>query len=717
MTDVKTDFTKILETPFLEMSTFESLLEGPALKVATTMYRKPTPIQREVIPVVLAGHDVVGMSKTGSGKTASFLLPIIQKLNEHSTITGCRGLIITPSRELALQTGHYFDKYASQTNLKCAKIIGGEALPPQFEALVKNPDVIIATPGRLLQIIAETQYSLSRVEIIVIDEADLLFEQGMEPQMSAILKLLPEKHQSLLFSATVPAILAEFTRINLSRATVIRIDPSKLPKTLSVQFKYVNPYFKPALLLQTVAEYDRSLIFVATKHHAEFLAAFLKDANFKSAAIYGNMDQDERSSSLAAFARRSVRCLVVTDVAARGLDIQGLELVVNYDFPERPKVFLHRAGRSGRADLKGEVISFVTHEELPYFVGARESLQEEEPWTLNRVMTDDIKNQVTIYEDALKRSHELTVLKVGMENGEKMYVKSRKNAKPQWLTLAKEIMIEGGAGSIEEKIRAWRPKETIFEQAPTRHKQVEIMHNLRDTTKNHLKKNLLQNAEQEQDEENENNEEKVEEVEEVEEKVEEPENEQQKTFKRKEHKSNKPKKETKPVQSKFFLGYRPADDDANSIRDGTPSSLLDSVMDMAPDDREGFMKMKQQRAMYKKSLRSSTHERLQKAMASKNDTLIKAATSMLTGKATKGEKYSEWVSYSKAAIQQAGEEERKVTGSLRVSRSARKVKSELKDAATIQREKLIKQKHKLNDAGKHKEAKALNAKIFGYKNK
>ncbi|EAY10361.1 DEAD/DEAH box helicase family protein [Trichomonas vaginalis G3] len=703
------------------MSTFEALLEGPALKVATTMYRKPTPIQKEVIPVVLADHDVVAMSKTGSGKTASFLLPIVQKLNEHSTITGCRCLIITPSRELALQTGHYFQKYASQTNLKCAQIIGGEALPPQFESLTKNPDVIIATPGRLLQIIAETQYSLSRVQIIVIDEADLLFEQGLEPQMTAILKLLPEKHQSLLFSATVPSVLAEFTRINLSRATVIRIDQSKLPKTLTVNFLFVNPYYKPALLLQTVTEYRRSLVFVATRYHAEFLSAFLRDSNLKSAAIYGNMDQDERSSSLAAFSRGSLRCLVVTDVAARGLDIEGLEAVVNYDFPERPKVFLHRAGRSGRAGLKGEVVSFVTHDELPYYVGAREALQEEEPWTLRRVMQSEINDQLTIYEDAMKRNYDLTVLRQSMDNGEKKYVKSRKNAKPQWLTMAKEIIIEGGADSIEEKIRAWRPRETIFEQAPQNSKQAEVMQAFRSTTNNFIKSrfNTKETDEpplddDESDKEIQNDAEKVTEERVIEDKTNDSKPE---VKKRKEHVSKKPKKEYKPVQSKFFLGYRPPDDDANSIRDGTASSLIDAVMDMAPDDREGFMKMKQQRQMYKKNIQSSTQQRLQRAMESKNATLIKAATSMLTGKSVKGEKYQEWVSMSKASIQAPGEEERVIKGSLRVPRSQRKVKSELKDARTIERERLIKQKHKLNDAGKHKEAKALNAKIFGYNKK
>ena len=703
------------------MSTFEALLEGSVLKIAQNMYKKPTAIQKEVIPLVVAGHDVVAMSKTGSGKTAAFLFPAIMRLKEHSKITGCRCLIITPTRELAIQTGHYFTKYSQGTNLKVASLIGGEPLPPQFEALTKNPDVIIATPGRLLQIIAETQYSLERVEMLIIDEADLLFEQGLEPQTTPILSLCPEKKQILLFSATVPAVLAEFTRVNLSRAIVVRIDPSKLPKTLSLKFKFTNPYFKPALLLSTVVEYKSSLVFVATRHHAEYLACLLRDSKIKSAAIYGSMDQDERSSSLAGFARGSIRCLIVTDVAARGLDIEGLELVVNYDFPERPKVFLHRAGRAGRAERKGTVISFVTQDELPYFCGAKEALEDEgRPWNLKRVSQTDVQNQVTTVEDALKRNYELTVLKKGMEDGEKMYIKSRKSAKPQWLSAAKELHIEGGGpDNLEERLRDWRPtKGNIFEQNPQYQKQKEIMEQFRKTTEGHIHHDILKK-------ETKTNEAKETKSEKEEIKSETPSEDktisnetqnEEKPKERKKHVSHKPQKENKPVQSKFFIQYKPEEDNTSSIRSGNASSLLDSVMDMVPDDQQGFLKMKQQQQYYKKKVKTA-HERAQRLIASKNATLVKAATAQLTGAQVKGQKYEEWASTSRVHIQPAGEEERVVKGKTRIPNAQKKVKSELKTARQIEREMLIKKKHKLNDAGRHQEARALNAKIFGYENK
>jgi len=680
------------------MSRFEDFLEGTTLQVVKKLYKTPTKIQSEVIPLVLAHHDVVAMSKTGSGKTAAFLLPIVQLLGQHSTITGCRALIVSPNRELALQTARFFKKYSENTNLKIASLIGGEPLPPQFDSLTLNPDVIIGTPGRILHIVAETQYSLERVQYFVLDEADLLFESGFEPQVTGILKLLPEKHQTLLFSATVPTLLAEFTRINLSKAIVKRIDLTQLPSTLELEFLYVNPLFKPGLLIKMIKGFKSVLAFVATKHHAEYLSAILKEMSISSACVYGVMDQDERNSSLAAFARGALKVLFVTDVVARGLDIEGLDLVVNYDFPDTPKVFLHRSGRAGRAGRKGNVISLITQDELPYYCGARDSLEEPGcKWDLRRVYSSEVDSYSSQIDDVLKRNHDIVVLKKGMEDGEKMYIKSRKAAKPQWLTEAKDINIEAGNDATQEVLNSWRPKRTIFEQVAAKVSQKKAIRELRQSTVGHLKnESYIKDIPQEYEIEN------SEAITAEYEPSEKP--------KRKERIAAPKKKIEAPSKSKFFLEYRPDSEDASSIRSGGAPSLIGSVLDITPDDQTG-LRIKRQVSMYKKKI--GANDKLIKAMETNQQSFIASATAQLTGKNPKGEKYQEWVSNSHRRIQKAGEEEKIVKGKNRAFvKGGKKAKSEIKTAQQIEKEKLIKLKHKLNDAGKHKEARALNLQIF-----
>ncbi|KAH0789724.1 ATP-dependent RNA helicase DDX54 [Histomonas meleagridis] len=689
-------------------STFDELLSGPVLATAKKLYQAPTEIQKQVIPVVLARHDVVAMSKTGSGKTASFLLPLIQILNEHSKITGCRGLILSPTRELSLQTARFFKKYAENTTLKSASLIGGDPLPPQFDALTQNPDVIIATPGRLLQIVAETSYSLSRVEILVIDEADQMFDLGLEDQLVGILKLVPENRQSLLFSATIPQLLAEFTQVNLKKAIVVRMDISELPSTLSLQFKFVSPAFKPALLLSTIQQYSNSMVFVGTRHHAEFLSALAKELGIKAGCIYGTMDQDERSSSLAAFSKGSVNTLFVTDVAARGLDIEGLDLVLNYDFPAKPKIFLHRSGRAGRAGRKGHVISFVTQDELPYYVGAREYLKGED-WTITRVSREEIEDEILHYDDALRRCHDLVVLKKGMDDGEKMYVKSRPNAKPLWLTLAKEVNIQAGANKSEELLLKWRPKQTIFEQVAASQKQKNVMKELRAAHQGHVK-NDAQN--QKPPEPQPSNDDEV--TPEVKEEKEEKEKPEEPKKKRKERKAAPKKPTIESTRSKFFIDpMKELNSAAENIRDASVSSLQDKILDMSPDDRSGFL-------IKKKALKfgkSGKKEKIIQQIASEKQAFIRNAVSQVTGTSPRGEKYQAWVQENHKHIQQVGQEEKIIkTSKRRRERGPKtKVKSELKTAEQIERDRLIKQKHKLHDQGRHKEAAALNAKIYKHK--
>jgi ATP-dependent RNA helicase DDX54/DBP10 len=653
------------------MSTFDELLSGTVLKTAKRLYKAPTDIQKQVIPILLGKYDLVAMSKTGSGKTAAFLFPMIQLLEEHSKITGCRALILSPTRELCLQTATFFRQYSSGTTLKCASLIGGEPLPPQFDALAQNPDVLVATPGRLLHIVTETSYSLTRVQYLIIDEADKMFELDLEPQLTAIVTLVSGSRQIGMFSATMPELLAEFSRVNLTRAIVIRVGATELPETLNLRFRQVAPPFKPALLVSTIRGYKRCLVFVGTRHHAEFLSALVGDLGVRCACIYGTMDQDERSSSLAAFGRGSVRALFVTDVAARGLDVEGLDLVVNYDFPDRPKLLLHRSGRAGRAGRAGDVVSFVTPDEVAYFAGSRDALKGAE-WRLQRVSRAEIEDELTQVDDAVRRSTDLQALQRAMENGEKLFIKSRRPAKPQWLSAAREMPIDAGECLTEERFRVWRPPRTIFEQAAGT-RQAELMREIREAHDGHIRS------------------------------ADEPE---------------RPREIPVPVEqsfkSKFFIEATKPEEDAATVRDGNVVSLRDSVVEMTPEDQTGLLL--QRRA--KKWGKTSKKQKVIEAIASGKKAFVRDAVAQLEGVNPKGDKYRAWVEQSHRHIQDAGQEEKLVKGGKRrfgKLKSPMEGRSELKTPEEIERDRLIKMKHKLHDQGKHKEAAQLNQKIFKHK--
>lgn len=694
-------------------STFDDLLTGTTLATAKKLYHTPTEIQKEVIPIAIAGKDVVAMSKTGSGKTAAFLFPLIEKLKEHSTITGCRAVIISPTRELSLQTGRFFKQYTQNTNLKYASLIGDEPLPPQFDALTENPDVLICTPGRLLHIIAETSYSLARVEIVVIDEADQLFEKGLGDQLSGIIQLLPKKRpQLLLFSATIPSLLAEFAQVNLKGAIAIRLDIQKLPDTLEFQFKFVTATLKPALLCHMIKDYKNTLVFVCTHAHAEYLAALLTDMGIKCGCIYGSMDQDERNSSLASFARGHKKILFVTDLAARGLDIEGLDLVLNYDFPQDPKIFLHRSGRAGRAGRSGKVISFVTQDELPYYVGARENLNKDGNWQLVAVSSEKIGNEIAQVDDANARSSDLQYLFKGMENSEKMYVKSRPPAKPIWLTLAKEVEIESSGSKFEDDLRKWRPRTPAFEQNPQNQNQVKIMKAILEAHAGHKSTDIAEKKKAEQEAKEQAKLEREKRIAEEEKQAAEL---LKNRPKRKERQAKGKQKVQEVDRSEFVIDPSKYLNDSGSIRNHSIASLKDRVLNICPDDQTGFQFQKQLSKQSKKGITDRALERMEK-----NQAFVRDVVSQLTDKNPKGEKYQEWVQQSKKHIQEVGQEEKiiktkkKKGGFGKVPKSS-EVKSELKTPEQIERDRLIKLKHKLNDQGRHKEAAMLNSKIYKHK--
>jgi len=336
-------------------------------------YKLPTPIQRKAIPLVVDGRDVVAMARTGSGKTAAFLIPMLEKLKQHSAKVGARALILSPSRELAQQTLKFCKELGKYTNLRACMLVGGDSMDEQFSAIAANPDIIVATPGRLMHLIIEMNLDLRTVEYVVFDEADRLFEMGFAPQLREILHKLPEARQTLLFSATLPKLLVDFAKAGLRDPVLVRLDvDSKVSQDLENFFFFITPASRTSMLLyllRTVIPKDEStIVFVSTKHHVEFLQQILSKANIPNAYIYGQLDQTARKLNLLRFREGIVKLLIVTDVAARGIDIPLLDNVINYDFPPSSKTFVHRVGRVARAGRRGRAWSMVTFDELPYLL-------------------------------------------------------------------------------------------------------------------------------------------------------------------------------------------------------------------------------------------------------------------------------------------------------------------------------------------------------------
>lgn len=348
-------------------------------------YKMPTPIQRKTIPTILEGQDVVAMARTGSGKTAAFLIPIVERLKTHSVSVGVRAVVLSPTRELAMQTAKFARKFSRFTGLRTCLLVGGQSMEAQFEHLANNPDIIVATPGRLTHHMVEAELSLSRVEVLTMDEADRLFELGFADQLHKVLEAAPISRQCLLFSATLPSQLVSFSRAGLKNPVFVRLDvETTLSDQLELQFLYVRKDEKLAAavsVLRRLSQKDKStIVFVATKHHVEFFGELLSQLGLRAAVVYGSMDQEARQSQVAKFRRKDANILVTTDVAARGIDIPMLDHVLNFDFPPSAKLFVHRSGRTARAGRSGLSISLVTLEDLPYtvelmlFLGAKLSV-------------------------------------------------------------------------------------------------------------------------------------------------------------------------------------------------------------------------------------------------------------------------------------------------------------------------------------------------------
>ncbi|KAM0185708.1 hypothetical protein ACHAPA_011880 [Fusarium lateritium] len=525
-------------------------LNSNLLKAITRKgFSVPTPIQRKAIPLILDRKDLVGMARTGSGKTAAFVIPMIEKLRAHSARFGTRALIMSPSRELAIQTLKVVKEFSRGTDLKCVLLVGGDSLEEQFGYMAANPDIVIATPGRFLHLKVEMNLDLSSIKYVVFDEADRLFEMGFAAQLTEILHALPPSRQSLLFSATLPASLVEFARAGLQDPSLVRLDAeTKVSPDLESAFFAVKGAEKEGSLLHILHDVIKmpagppeaaqdaeggskkrkrgaipaggkptqhsTIIFTATKHHVEYLANLLIYAGFAVSYVYGSLDQTARRIQVEDFRNGKSNILVVTDVAARGIDIPVLANVINFDFPPQPKVFVHRVGRTARAGQRGWSYSLVRDTDAPYlldlqlFLGKKLVVGQEtnkpsfsDDVVVGALKRDSVETQVEWFNKALYENEDVSALRAVAIKAEKLYLRTRNSAASQSAKRSKELVGSKGWTQLHPlfgedvdgaeqarvdmlaRISGFRPQETIFEIGGRRDKgtteAAEVMKQLR----------------------------------------------------------------------------------------------------------------------------------------------------------------------------------------------------------------------------------------------
>lgn len=336
-------------------------------------YEQPTPIQSQAIPQILNGKDVLGCAQTGTGKTAAFAIPILQLLSETPSKSHKRGsirtLVLTPTRELAIQIGESFGDYSDNLKLSHSVIFGGVNQFSQVQELKRKVDVLVATPGRLLDLVTQKIVWLDEIEILVLDEADRMLDMGFIHDIKRILKLVPEKRQTLFFSATMPKDIQTLAGTILHNPVKIEVTPeSTTADTVQQTLYYIEKGNKTKALLKLLQTdvKESVLVFTRTKYGADRLVKFLAKNDIRSAAIHGNKSQNSRQKALEDFKSRKISVLIATDIAARGIDIDLLKYVVNFEIPNVPESYVHRIGRSGRAGAEGIAISLCDVEEIPY---------------------------------------------------------------------------------------------------------------------------------------------------------------------------------------------------------------------------------------------------------------------------------------------------------------------------------------------------------------
>ena len=364
--------------------TFQQLnISQPVLKaLEEKQFSTPTSIQQQAIPVALGGRDILGLAQTGTGKTAAFAIPVIEHLYRKSQAEktrSIRALVLTPTRELAIQIEEAFAAYGKYTRLKCVVIYGGVRQNRQVEQLRRGADILIATPGRLLDLISQKIVDLGSVTHFVLDEADRMLDMGFVHDIKRLLPLLPQKRQNLLFSATMPKEIAVISETILHQPVKVEAAPvSSVVDTIEQRLYWVEKNEKIALLVDVLNTHiDKTiLVFSRTKHGADKIARILNKRDIECMAIHGNKSQNARQLALSCFKSGKIRVIVATDIAARGIDVQNLGVVVNYDMPDVAETYVHRIGRTGRAGNRGIALSFCSKDEREVVRNIRKSLRQ-----------------------------------------------------------------------------------------------------------------------------------------------------------------------------------------------------------------------------------------------------------------------------------------------------------------------------------------------------
>jgi ATP-dependent RNA helicase RhlE len=340
-----------------------SLLRG----VSAAGFREPRPIQIETIPAALAGRDVLGLAQTGTGKTAAFALPLLHRLARERR-RGPRALVLAPTRELATQIDTEIRLLARFTKLRAVTIYGGVSAHGQIKALRRNPEIVVGCPGRILDLMGRGVLRLDRVETVVLDEADHMFDMGFLPDVRRILKALPSKRQNLLFSATMPKEIRALADGLLRNPQVVELAHSSPAATIDHALVSVREDRKRDLLDRILSEdaCESAIVFTRTKHRARRLAQQLGRAGHRAVGLQGNMSQGQRDRAMQGFRKRHYDVLVATDIAARGIDVQGISHVINFDVPNTPDAYTHRIGRTGRAEREGRALTFVTRDDVAW---------------------------------------------------------------------------------------------------------------------------------------------------------------------------------------------------------------------------------------------------------------------------------------------------------------------------------------------------------------
>lgn len=377
---------------FKDLGLAEPILDA----VEAEGYTNPTPIQEQAIPILLRGKDLLGVAQTGTGKTAAFGIPILHLLyNSKHKAQGKRkvkALVVTPTRELAIQIGESFTAYGRYTGLRNTVIFGGVKQGKQVQVLRSGVDILIATPGRLLDLMNQGYISFRDLEFAVLDEADQMLDMGFIHDIKKIIAKLPPKRQSLFFSATMPKDIVELSRKILGDFERVTIKPEQATAEKVEQGVYfVSKQNKPKLLVHLLQErpQDSVLVFSRTKHGANKIVKKLGQANIRSAAIHGNKSQTARQKALGDFKDGKLKILIATDIAARGIDVEELSLVINYDLPNVSETYVHRIGRTGRANASGIALSFCDKEERPYLRDIEKLIKQEVPRMPEHQFTDE----------------------------------------------------------------------------------------------------------------------------------------------------------------------------------------------------------------------------------------------------------------------------------------------------------------------------------------